>query len=40
MTNYAGVNGLPIFTNLANPTTDNFWRIRSVPQRQPTNSRM
>jgi hypothetical protein len=31
ITNPAGVNGLLIFTNLANPTTNNFWRIRSVP---------
>jgi hypothetical protein len=31
MTNSAGVNGALIFTNLANPTTNNFWRIRSVP---------
>lgn len=31
MTNSAGFNGLLIFTNLANPTTNNFWRIRSVP---------
>ena len=31
MTNFAGVNGVLVFTNLANPTTNNFWRIRSVP---------
>jgi hypothetical protein len=31
MTNPAGVNGLLIFTNLANAATNNFWRIRSVP---------
>ena len=31
ITNSAGVNGVLIFTNLANPTTNNFWRIRSVP---------
>jgi hypothetical protein len=31
MTNPAGDNGLLIFTNLADPTTNNFWRIRSVP---------
>ena len=31
MTNPAGLNGMLIFTNLANPTTNNFWRIRSVP---------
>jgi len=31
ITNLAGANGLLIFTNLANPTTNNFWRIRSVP---------
>jgi hypothetical protein len=31
MTNPAGVNGLLTFTNLADPTTNNFWRIRSVP---------
>jgi hypothetical protein len=30
-TNPAGVNGMLVFTNLANPTTNNFWRIRSVP---------
>ncbi len=31
MTNPADVNGMLVFTNLANPTTNNFWRIRSVP---------
>jgi hypothetical protein len=31
LTNPAGVNGMLVFTNLANPTTNNFWRIRSVP---------
>lgn len=31
MTNYAGVNGLLVFINRANPTTNNFWRIRTVP---------
>jgi len=31
MTNSAGVDGLLIFTNLANASTNNFWRIRSVP---------
>ncbi len=30
VTNPAGVNGLLVFTNLANPTTNNFWRVRSV----------
>jgi hypothetical protein len=30
-TNFASLNGLLIFTNLPNPTTNNFWRIRSVP---------
>jgi hypothetical protein len=30
-TNFAGANGLLIFTNLANPTTNNFWRVRKVP---------
>lgn len=31
ITNSAGVDGLLIFTNLANTTTNNFWRIRLVP---------
>lgn len=31
VTNPAGLNGLLVFTNLANPATNNFWRIRSVP---------
>lgn len=31
MTNPADVNGMLVFTNLANPTTNNFWRVRSVP---------
>ena len=31
LTNPAGVNGMLVFTNLANPTTNNFWRVRSVP---------
>lgn len=35
MTNPAGVNGMLVFTNLANPTTNNFWRVRSVPQLTP-----
>jgi len=30
LTNPADVNGILMFTNLANPTTNNFWRIRSV----------
>ena len=31
LTNPAGAGGMLVFTNLANPTTNNFWRIRSVP---------
>jgi hypothetical protein len=31
LTNIADANGLLILTNLANPMTNNFWRIRSVP---------
>lgn len=31
LTNPAGANGVLVFTNLANPATNNFWRIRSVP---------
>jgi hypothetical protein len=30
-TNSADANGLLVFTNFANPATNNFWRIRSVP---------
>ena len=31
VTNPADVNGILIFTNTPDPTTNNFWRIRSVP---------
>jgi hypothetical protein len=31
VTNPAAPSGLLVFTNLANPATNNFWRIRSVP---------
>jgi alpha-tubulin suppressor-like RCC1 family protein len=31
MTNPAGQVGLLVLTNTADPTTNNFWRIRSVP---------
>ena len=31
VTNPADVNGNLIFTNAPDPTTNNFWRIRSVP---------
>ncbi|MEI6078341.1 MAG: kelch repeat-containing protein [Verrucomicrobiota bacterium] len=31
VTNTAGASGNLIFTNTPNPTTNNFWRIRSVP---------
>ena len=31
VTNPAGVNGVLLFTNAPIPTTNNFWRIRSVP---------
>jgi len=30
-TNPAAADGVLIFTNTPNPTTNNFWRIRSVP---------
>jgi alpha-tubulin suppressor-like RCC1 family protein len=30
-TNPAGAGGVLVFTNTPNPTTNNFWRIRSVP---------
>jgi alpha-tubulin suppressor-like RCC1 family protein len=30
-TNPAGVGGVLVFTNTPDPTTNNFWRIRSVP---------
>ena len=30
-TNSAGASGLLVFTNAPDPTTNNFWRIRSVP---------
>jgi len=30
-TNSAGDGGLLIFTNLANPATNNFWRVRMIP---------
>jgi len=31
VTNTAGVGGVLLFTNTPNPTTNNFWRVRSVP---------
>lgn len=31
VTNPAGPGGVLVFTNAPNPTTNNFWRIRSVP---------
>jgi hypothetical protein len=31
LTNPAGVDGVLVFTNTPDPTTNNFWRIRSVP---------
>jgi alpha-tubulin suppressor-like RCC1 family protein len=31
-TNPAGVGGVLVFTNTPNSTTNNFWRIRSVPK--------
>ena len=31
-TNPAGAGGALVFTNPPDPTTNNFWRIRSVPQ--------
>jgi hypothetical protein len=31
LTNPAGAGGILIFTNTPVPTTNNFWRIRSVP---------
>ena len=31
MTNSAGSGGVLVFTNTPDPTTNNFWRIRSVP---------
>jgi hypothetical protein len=31
MTNSVGAGGVLIFTNRPDPTTNNFWRIRSVP---------
>jgi hypothetical protein len=31
MTNPAGSGGVLVFTNTPDPTTNNFWRIRSVP---------
>jgi hypothetical protein len=30
-TNSAGAGGVLVFTNAPDPTTNNFWRIRSVP---------
>ncbi|MGB8368006.1 MAG: hypothetical protein ACLPYZ_04165 [Limisphaerales bacterium] len=30
-TNPANSFGVLVFTNTPNPTTNNFWRIRSVP---------
>ena len=31
ITNSAGIGGVLVFTNTPDPTTNNFWRIRSVP---------
>ncbi len=31
VTNPAGAGGVLVFTNAPDPTTNNFWRIRSVP---------
>jgi hypothetical protein len=31
ITNSAGLGGLLLFTNTPDPTTNNFWRIRSLP---------
>jgi hypothetical protein len=31
VTNPAGAVGTLVFTNTPDPTTNNFWRIRSVP---------
>jgi alpha-tubulin suppressor-like RCC1 family protein len=31
MTNLAGAGGVLVFTNTPNPSTNNFWHIRSVP---------
>jgi hypothetical protein len=31
LTNPAGADGALVFTNTPDPTTNNFWRIRSVP---------
>jgi alpha-tubulin suppressor-like RCC1 family protein len=31
VTNTAGAGGMLVFTNTPNPTTANFWRVRSVP---------
>jgi hypothetical protein len=31
LTNPAGAGGVLVFTNVPNKTTNNFWRIRSVP---------
>jgi alpha-tubulin suppressor-like RCC1 family protein len=31
VTNPAGAGGMLVFTNTPDPTTNNFWRIRSVP---------
>jgi hypothetical protein len=31
VTNPAGAGGVLVFTNTPDPTTNNFWRIRSVP---------
>jgi alpha-tubulin suppressor-like RCC1 family protein len=31
LTNAAGAGGILVFTNTPNPTTNDFWRIRSVP---------
>jgi hypothetical protein len=31
VTNSAGAGDVLVFTNTPDPTTNNFWRIRSVP---------
>jgi hypothetical protein len=31
VTNSAGAGGVLVFTNTPNSTTNNFWRVRSVP---------
>ncbi|MGD1089720.1 MAG: RCC1 domain-containing protein, partial [Verrucomicrobiota bacterium] len=31
VTNSAGAGGVLVFTNTPDPTTNNFWRVRSLP---------